>query len=321
MTPLESLVACGTKLWLDSIDPDEVQRNRAGATGATSNPIIIADLIKTGRFDDLMAERHPRRPERRRPRLAPDRPARPPGPGGLPAGLARDQAATTATSASSWTRCWKTPTRHCRRRERTARYIELGKKWSTGPQEPHDQGAGDARRPGARSRNWRRPGVTLNVTLDLLRAPIQHRPRRHLARGPAACRARRLQVGLQHLRQPRRRLHREARPAPVAGGPGPGRHRQRQAHLAAEPDSGPTKSCRCKQEMIFASTGTKKPRRLAVEVRRGLRRLATSRPTRRRPTRGAGQRAHFTRHVDELPRRTCSTRSQRRSTWPSWKRC
>src|SRR5438309_11417862 len=56
MTPLESLVACGTKLWLDSIDPDLVKTNRAlGATGATSNPIIIADLIKTGRFDDSLA--------------------------------------------------------------------------------------------------------------------------------------------------------------------------------------------------------------------------------------------------------------------------
>jgi transaldolase len=53
MTPLESLVACGTKLWLDSVDPDEVARNRAwGASGATSNPIIVADLIKTGHFDD-----------------------------------------------------------------------------------------------------------------------------------------------------------------------------------------------------------------------------------------------------------------------------
>jgi transaldolase len=52
MTPLESLVACGTKLWLDSVDPDEVSKNLSwGATGATSNPIIIADLIKTGRFD------------------------------------------------------------------------------------------------------------------------------------------------------------------------------------------------------------------------------------------------------------------------------
>src|SRR5260370_233710 len=55
-SPLRSLIAAGTKLWLDSIDPELVERNRAlGATGATSNPIIIADLIKTGRFDgDLL---------------------------------------------------------------------------------------------------------------------------------------------------------------------------------------------------------------------------------------------------------------------------
>ena len=54
-TPLQSLVATGTKLWLDSVDPKEVKANRAfGATGATSNPIIISDLIESGRFDDLM---------------------------------------------------------------------------------------------------------------------------------------------------------------------------------------------------------------------------------------------------------------------------
>jgi transaldolase len=57
VTPLQSLVASGTKLWLDSVDPDEVKANRAfGATGATSNPIIIADLIKTGRFDDFISK-------------------------------------------------------------------------------------------------------------------------------------------------------------------------------------------------------------------------------------------------------------------------
>ena len=56
LTPLQSLVACGTKLWLDSVDPKEVAANRAfGATGATSNPIIIGDLIKTGRFDEPMS--------------------------------------------------------------------------------------------------------------------------------------------------------------------------------------------------------------------------------------------------------------------------
>jgi transaldolase len=57
MTPLQSLVACGTKLWLDSVDPVEVEHNRAfGATGATSNPIIVGDLIKSGRFDDLIQQ-------------------------------------------------------------------------------------------------------------------------------------------------------------------------------------------------------------------------------------------------------------------------
>lgn len=49
---LKSLIATGTKLWLDSIDPDLVVENRSwGATGATSNPVIVSDLIKTGRFD------------------------------------------------------------------------------------------------------------------------------------------------------------------------------------------------------------------------------------------------------------------------------
>jgi transaldolase len=51
-SPLKSLIATGTKLWLDSVDPDLVKSNRAlGATGATSNPIIISDLIKAGEFD------------------------------------------------------------------------------------------------------------------------------------------------------------------------------------------------------------------------------------------------------------------------------
>ncbi len=56
-SPLESLVATGTKLWLDSVDPDLVAKFKAlGATGATSNPIIITDLIKTGRFDSDLQE-------------------------------------------------------------------------------------------------------------------------------------------------------------------------------------------------------------------------------------------------------------------------
>ncbi len=56
-SPLESLVATGTKLWLDSVDPDLVKTNKQlGATGATSNPVIISGLIQTGRFDRDLQE-------------------------------------------------------------------------------------------------------------------------------------------------------------------------------------------------------------------------------------------------------------------------
>jgi transaldolase len=52
---LKSLIATGTKLWLDSIEPELVRKNRAmGATGATSNPIIISDILKSGSQDDAM---------------------------------------------------------------------------------------------------------------------------------------------------------------------------------------------------------------------------------------------------------------------------
>jgi transaldolase len=54
-SPLVSLVNSGTKLWLDSVDPQLIDKNIAiGATGATSNPAIISDLIKSGRFDDTL---------------------------------------------------------------------------------------------------------------------------------------------------------------------------------------------------------------------------------------------------------------------------
>lgn len=56
-SPLQSLVASGTKLWLDSIDPKLVALSRQqGATGATSNPIIIANLIKTGQVDPVLRQ-------------------------------------------------------------------------------------------------------------------------------------------------------------------------------------------------------------------------------------------------------------------------
>ncbi len=54
-SPLQSLVAIGTRLWLDSVDPDLITAGRHyGTTGATSNPIIISDLLKSGRFDETL---------------------------------------------------------------------------------------------------------------------------------------------------------------------------------------------------------------------------------------------------------------------------
>jgi transaldolase len=50
-------MASGTKLWLDSVHPDEVKKNRAwGVTGATSNPIIISDILKSGAYDQQIRD-------------------------------------------------------------------------------------------------------------------------------------------------------------------------------------------------------------------------------------------------------------------------
>ena len=54
---LKSLIESGTKLWLDSVDPQLVDENfKLGVTGATSNPAIISGLIQSGRFDNQMLE-------------------------------------------------------------------------------------------------------------------------------------------------------------------------------------------------------------------------------------------------------------------------
>src|SRR5438309_7955357 len=163
-SPLRSLIASGTKLWLDSIDPDLVQRNRAlGATGATSNPIIIADLIKTGRFDQDLS------------RFMRD-------------GLNDDDIAWQLTdmlvrqAQKVFLPAWEStkgddgyvsfeleplledPTLNMPLVERTKRYIELGKKWSAGhtnrmikvPATPAGLAALE---------DLSAAGVTLNVTL------------------------------------------------------------------------------------------------------------------------------------------------------------
>lgn len=52
---LQSLVRCGTKLYLDSVHPDEVDKNLAwGAVGATSNPAIISAIVDQGGMNDAI---------------------------------------------------------------------------------------------------------------------------------------------------------------------------------------------------------------------------------------------------------------------------
>lgn len=49
---LRSLIRTGTKLYLDSVAPDELTKNLGwGAVGATSNPTIISDIVATGSLD------------------------------------------------------------------------------------------------------------------------------------------------------------------------------------------------------------------------------------------------------------------------------
>lgn len=51
--PLQSLIDTGTKLYLDSVEPTEVDKNLAyGAVGATSNPAIISSIVAAGGLDD-----------------------------------------------------------------------------------------------------------------------------------------------------------------------------------------------------------------------------------------------------------------------------
>lgn len=164
-SPLASLVECGTKLWLDSVDPDLVRTNRAlGASGATSNPIIISDLIKTGRFDSQL------------PRLLVEQ--------GLPTDEAAWQLTDNVVRAAQdvFLPVWE-ETRgdngyvsfeldplledvNCKlsQAERSARYIELGKKWSAGHKNRMIKVPATAAGIGALEALCA-AGVTLNVTL------------------------------------------------------------------------------------------------------------------------------------------------------------
>jgi transaldolase len=175
MTPLESLIACGTKVWLDSIDPDLVRSNRAlGATGATANPIIVGDLIKSGRFDQRLDELIQQGMDDSQ--IAWE----------LTDGLVRDaqQVFLPAWDESRGNDGYvsfeldpllEDPQSGPPHKERVAKYIELGRKWSAGHRNrmikvPATPAGLDALEELCAS------GVTLNVTLVF--SPRQYRAAR-----------------------------------------------------------------------------------------------------------------------------------------------
>ncbi|MDA1014524.1 MAG: transaldolase [Planctomycetota bacterium] len=129
---IQSLLSTGTKLWLDSIDPNLIADNKAlGATGATSNPIIVSDLLKSGRFDDSIRRR-------------------------IDEGLSDDEIAWAMTdelvrnAQAEFVQIWQQtdgndgyvsfeidplledPASDLPLSQRTERYIELGRKWAEG---------------------------------------------------------------------------------------------------------------------------------------------------------------------------------------------
>ena len=258
MNPLQSLIATGTKLWLDSVDPDLVRRDRAiGATGATSNPIIVADLVASGRYDDFIV------------RAVDD-------------GLTDQQIAwqltdhLVRTAQEVFLPVWEQtrgndgyvsfevdplledPDVNLPHAQRVARYIELGQEWSAGQKNrlikvPATPAGLDALEPLAAA------GVRLNVTL--LFTSRQYRAARDAiwrgARAAATGTASRASIASLFLDSTciRRKRSRGFRPLPKAKWAsstpsGSGRRTRR---------FGPSGPRRWQQEIVFASTGTKKP--------------------------------------------------------------
>lgn len=162
---LQSLIDTGTKLYLDSVDPAEVQRNLDyGAVGATSNPVIISKIVAAGDLDEMIEQL-------------------------ISKGLDNEAISWELTdhlvkeAQERFLPIWKStggnagyvsfeldplledPKVDLSQEERTRRYIELGKRWSKGHQNrmikvPATEAGIAALEPLAAA------GVTLNVTLN-----------------------------------------------------------------------------------------------------------------------------------------------------------
>ena len=300
-TPLQSLVASGTKLWLDSVDPAEVKANRAfGATGATSNPIIIADLIKTGQFDELIVKLiHEGRDDETLAWELTDHLVRQAQQVFLP--VWEQTHGDDGYVSFELDPLLEDSSCQLSLDERKARYIELGKKWSKGhknrmikvPATPAGLKALE---------ELAAAGVTLNVTL-IFGEDQYHTAREAIWRG-----ARRRANGLTHFKSVYSifvsRLdvyteHKVPTLSPAAQGQVGIVNAKRIWTLNQKFWS--DKKIPLKQEMIFASTGTKKKEDAAwkyVGAFAGSD-IETNPPATNKAVQESGQ--TFTRQVDKMP--------------------
>lgn len=161
---LQSLIDSGTKLYLDSVDPDLVQKNlQWGAVGATSNPVIISGLLASGRYDaDLLRLAAQHVDDETIAWQLTDQVVR-----------AAQQAFLPVWEKTKGNAGWvsfeldpliEDPVRNLPLSERVERYVRLGKQWSAGHQNrmikvPATPAGIAALEPLAAA------GITLNVTL------------------------------------------------------------------------------------------------------------------------------------------------------------
>jgi transaldolase len=297
---LKSLIASGTKLWLDSIDPDLVAKNFAlGASGATSNPIIVSGLIETGRFDSDLE-------------------------GLLQRGLSDEEIAWQTTdklvrgAQQVFLPVWEktggndgyvsfeldpliedihNPLPHA---ERVKRYIELGKKWAAGHKNrmikvPATPAGLDA------LEELVAADVTVNVTLIFSM-------RQYLAARDAVWRGARRRANLNHFKSvysifvSRLDVYTEkAVPSLSPAAQGLVGIVNAKRIWAANQEFWKQNKTPHQQEMIFASTGTKKPEDPPwkyVEAFAGSD-IETNPPATNDAVEKSGR--TITRHVDELP--------------------
>ena len=193
--------------------------------------------------------------------------------------------------------------------ERTKQYIDLGKKWAAGHTNRMIKVPATPGGLGRRSRTWLPPGITLNVTLIF--SPRQYTTARDavVARRPAARRSAERRssrstasssAGSTSTPSSTCRSCRR-RPRGMVGIVNAKRIWQMNQRFWAD------KKLPLKQEMIFASTGTKKPEDPPGNTSKPSP-APTSRPIRRRPTTTSKRAAG--------PSPARSTRCRRQRSWP-----